>query len=105
MVRIWDIGVGAAGINGSCRWVLSGHELSALAVALSPDDRLLASGERDGTVFLWDPRTGTRRGELPHHRQAVLDLAFSPDGRTLVTGCEDGAVRVWQLAGAHHASV
>jgi hypothetical protein len=51
-------------------------------VAVSPDGRLLASGNSEGgkgTVKIWDLQTGTELRELPEPVGFIRDLAFSPD--------------------------
>jgi WD40 repeat protein len=65
-------------------------------VAVSSDGRLLATGERNGTVSLWDAATLRPLAEGKGHRAPVLALAFSPDGRTLASGGQE-ALCLWRL--------
>jgi WD40 repeat protein len=77
---------------------LRGHDGAVMAVAFSPDDRLLASGSADQTVKLWDTATGKEVRTLKGHTARVTSLSFSPDGRRLVTGSADNTVRLWDTA-------
>jgi WD40 repeat protein len=65
-----------------------------LALAFSPDGRLLAAGCADGSVRLIDTTTWrpAERWETPG--TFPKGLAFSPDGKTLAVGTADGKVRL-----------
>jgi WD40 repeat protein len=65
--------------------------------ALDPDGSLLATASTDGTVRLWDPRTGEQQLVLRGHNGLVGSVAFSPDGSRLATVSADGTVRIWAL--------
>ncbi len=75
------------GAMGRSKPVPLPHFANVMALAFSPDGKLLATGDRDGACLLWDTRTGTRNGKPFKAGQDVFSMAFSPDGRLLATGC------------------
>jgi len=68
------------------------------AVAISPDDSLLASAgsENNSKIVLWDLRSGKRRTEFSVDRPVVQALNFSADGNFLIVR-ENGAASVIDL--------
>lgn len=66
-----------------------------LAVALSPDAKLLATGNRENEICIWHIANSKPLLALQGHTQSVCTLAFSPDGRVLASGSEDCTVRLW----------
>jgi WD40 repeat protein len=58
----------------------------------------LASAGGDGTVRIWDARTGICLSTLAGQTGWVRAVAYSPDGAHLASAGGDGTVRIWDAA-------
>ena len=70
---------------------------------VSPDGKLLATADADGTVRVWNPAGGQAPLATYTGNGAVNGVAFSPDGKLLATADADGTVRLWNTATGHEA--
>lgn len=91
---LWDVS------NNKLVESLRGHEDVCLAVSLSPDMRLIASGSNDLSIKLWDLETRKVISTLQGPTQDIYDLEFSPDARLLVACSKDNSVRLYDVAGS-----
>ena len=66
-------------------------------VALSADEKSLASASRDGTLRLWDLTTGKESEQLAGAEGTCTCVAFAPDGRELAAGNARGELLLWEL--------
>jgi WD40 repeat protein len=95
-MRLWNVGTG----REVARW--QAHEPPIMGLALSPDDRLIAtSSYADRDIRLWDASSGGPRGTL-RVPAGVAAVAFSPDGTLLAIARGDGIAALSDVASGRH---
>lgn len=92
-IDIWN----ASGKRDFVRAIKSPGQPSALA--FSPNGKVLAVGNTNGLITLWDPKTGEGQGELEkskedRHKDEVTRLLYLPEGE-LISTSRDHTARVW----------
>ncbi|KAG2340654.1 WD40 repeat-like protein, partial [Suillus weaverae] len=90
-LQIWDL-------DSEKRAILiagPGHIVNSVAV--SPDDRRIASGrEDDNTIIIWDVKSKHIVFDpVVKHTGKVWSVCFSPDGRRLASGSWDETIITW----------
>ena len=90
-VRLWETATGGE------RLTLVTQVGEVLAVAFSPNGKILASAAKEGTIQLWDTVNGIELGRVVGHRGSVLSLAFSADGTTMASASSDTTVLFWDV--------
>ena len=84
------------------------HREKFTAVSFSPDGSILATGDTDNEVCLWEIHTGEQYliGEqiatFTDHAETVTSVAFSPDGKTLASASLDKTIRLWDVKARKH---
>ncbi len=73
--------------TGKSTGELKGHKHAINSLAASPDGKLLASGDAQATVYVWDLAAGKDIQIIDNKAGAEsLSLAFSPDSKSLACG-------------------
>ncbi|MGW4470886.1 hypothetical protein ACWENQ_14540 [Nonomuraea sp. NPDC004354] len=98
-IRLWDATTGEP--YGKALSIRS----TAMAVTRVGSRTVLVTGQDDGTVIVWDPRTmEPLLSPLPGHHGAVSGVAVTMlKGKPIaVSGGSDGSIRTWDLADISH---
>ena len=100
MLRLHDV---ATGTTTTVNFAGRHREITCLAV--SPSQRLAATGDEKGRIHLWRIEGGNgsppRASEMHWHAQRVGALAFSADGLYLYSAGREGVLVSWQLTSTH----
>jgi WD40 repeat protein len=102
-VRRWDLND-----NIQPRWVFTDHEAAVIAMAMSSDGKLVATGSEDNTSWVIDTETGKGKHHLINgHKAEVSSVDFSPDpgSKYIVTASKDGTARLWDTASGEATGV
>ncbi len=100
-IILWDVKKGRE-IKPS----LKGSPTPVYSVSFSPDGKLLASGDTDGKIILWNVQRPYIIREFEEESEfgkefstfgEIYSVAFSPDGRTIASGDYKGSVRLWNV--------
>lgn len=100
-IVVWDLETGSKlfKIPGGRKGQQSlhpGHCSAVLAMAVSSDNKLLASGDMDRLIIIWDTETMTRLHTFRGHRDAVSGLVFRRGTHTLYSSSHDRSVKIWE---------
>jgi WD40 repeat protein/serine/threonine protein kinase len=87
-VQVWDPG------TNTPIFKLEGHTARVTDVVFSPDRLDLATSANDGTVRIWDTKSGRRRRSYVADKVFTKDITFSPDAARIVSIGTDGDVKV-----------
>ncbi len=103
ILRMWAIEASAGAKTTRARELVARTLADGLSrIALSPDGKLLAVGDRTGQVILVDasnlePIGTVRDPAKPTESFWPPALAFSPDSRSLAVGSPQGTISLWSL--------
>lgn len=89
-VRIWDT-------CGKAMTVLDGYQRQIEHIALSADERFMASASSGEALHVWDVAGGTLVCELPQLTHRLKAIAIGSDPQMLAAALSNGDVHMWSI--------
>lgn len=77
--------------------VLKGHTSDIFGLAISPDNKWIASGSRDKSLIIWNTQTGAEKFSIEQFTSTINSCSFSPDNTFLVATSGSSTIGVWNL--------
>ncbi|MEH2119623.1 NB-ARC domain-containing protein [Nostoc sp.] len=68
------------------------------SVTFSPDGKLLATGDTNNEIRLYQVADGKQLLICKGHKGWIWPVTFSPDGRILASGSDDQTVKLWDIS-------
>lgn len=98
-LKIWTIPKDGSGEEASlvCSATQMVHEKDINSVAVSPNDKMLATGSQDKTAKIWNASDLSLVGVLKGHKRGIWCVRFSPVDQVILTTSADGSVRIWAI--------
>ncbi|KAF5362457.1 hypothetical protein D9756_002737 [Leucocoprinus leucothites] len=106
--RLLALDTGKPSHWSSCVFVSEHHRRAVTAITLSPDEKIFVSGDRDGTICIWDFETGILISgpfirPVQGGSDGISSLDFSPGGKHVVATYGGTQAVVWDVeSGEEH---
>jgi hypothetical protein len=96
-ILVWD---NLLAPNPASRQLVSMPQANWGELAYNPGKRILAAGlgSDQGTLYLWDAKTGQQTNVLRGHNGKITGIAFSEDGELMASSSYDNSVRLWHIS-------
>ncbi len=75
----------------------TGHLSDVTAFAFNSDNSVIATGDNDGNIILWDFTSRQQIKKFSRHSNGIHKLSFSPNGKYLVSGGYDKLTLLWNI--------
>lgn len=82
------------------KYGLNHHPYIVINYTFSPDGKLFAASsaaDRDGTIIIWNTKTGKIVQSFDGHTNYISSISFSPDSKLVISSSWDHTTKVWDI--------
>ncbi len=103
IIQVWDAASGELLYNVLIDyqidhwWTKNGYAVPATSVSFSPDSRLIAAGNEDGTIIVWQVADGQRVIRFEQHQAPITSIAINPNNQQIASTDQDGKLLIWDI--------
>ena len=90
-VSVIDVG------TGTRKFLLTGHNKDINLVTFNPDENNIITASSDGTIIIWDSKSGKMISKLGENYDGVNSISFGKNGQDIIASYDDGYIRIWDL--------
>lgn len=93
-------GFGWHQLQAACNYrprILDNKDAAVLCVAVAPDNRWAAAGDKNGGITIYDLAAGKQARILPGPTTEICSVRFSPDSKTFAAAGMERKIRRWDV--------
>lgn len=90
--------------SGQVMSVFTGHGGSVTCGQFTPDGKAIVTGSADGSIIVWDPRTGAALHKWSSlmdgrfHQAPITSLSVNKENTVILSGDQEGGTLLLQIA-------
>nr|WP_286178274.1 protein kinase [Rhodopirellula sp. JC639] len=100
-MRLWDVSSGKELVTFDVRSIIASLHSSSptlfTGVCFNASGNLVLTGDNQGTLVVWDAKTGRELETIAGHKTAVTSIASDHGGNRFASADRNGSIKLWEL--------
>ncbi|PVU86909.1 hypothetical protein BB559_006336 [Furculomyces boomerangus] len=96
-IKLWDLTTLEESKTLKTRFTVKAHDKDINSIAISPNNKLIASASQDRTIKTWSVSNGQLQNVFVGHKRGVWSVEFSSVDMVLASSSGDTTIKVWSV--------
>ena len=99
-IKRWDLAIVDSSdglVKLKADYTFLAHDKDIQSIAVSPNDKMIASAALDKTAKLWSAIDGSLLGVFKGHKRGLWCVKFSPTDQLIATASTDKTIKLWNI--------